>query len=312
MALPTARPGEVTPHGAPYRGRFAPSPTGPLHFGSLVAALGSYLDARACGGEWLVRMEDLDRPREVRGAADAILRALDSFGFEWDGHILYQSSRAEAYAEAVASLRGSGLVFPCACSRREIAARGTPGADGPIYPGTCRSRLPPGRRARSLRLRTESRPILIRDRIQGEFCQDLEREVGDFVLRRADGIHAYQLAVVVDDAFQGVTHVVRGADLMSSTPRQIYLHQALAARVPAYAHLPLAVDSAGRKLSKSDAAAPVDPADPIPALMQAWSFLGQEAFAEQPASLTELWTQARAVWDTNRIPQSGFGTLPAG
>jgi glutamyl-Q tRNA(Asp) synthetase len=312
MEGPTAPPQKVIARDAPYRGRFAPSPTGPLHFGSLVAALGSYLDARAYGGAWLVRMEDLDRPREVPGAADAILRALDSFGFEWDGQILYQSSRTDAYAEAIGSLRGSGLVFPCGCSRREIAAHGPPGAHGPVYPGTCRDRLPPGRKERSLRLRTESRPILIRDRIQGELRQDLEREVGDFVVRRADGIHAYQLAVVVDDAFQGVTQVVRGADLMCSTPRQVYLHQALASRVPAYAHLPLAVDNAGRKLSKSDAAAPVDPSDPMPALIQAWRFLGQEAFAEQPGSLTELWTQARAAWDTNRVPRSGFGTLPAG
>lgn len=311
MECPGARPRAVGARDAPYRGRFAPSPTGPLHFGSLVAALGSYLDAKACGGEWMVRIEDLDRPREVPGAADAILRALDAFGFEWDGKILYQSARAEAYAEAVETLRDIGLVFPCACSRREIAAHAPPGADGPVYPGTCRNRTPTGKSIRSLRLRTESRPILIRDRIQGELRQDLEREVGDFVLRRADGTHAYQLAVVVDDTFQEVTHVVRGADLMSSTPRQLYLHQSLASPIPSYAHLPLAVDATGRKLSKSDAAAPADPANPIPSLLRAWRFLGQKPFAEHPASLEELWTRARTDWDTSRVPPKGVGTLPA-
>jgi glutamyl-Q tRNA(Asp) synthetase len=290
---------------APYRGRFAPSPTGPLHFGSLVAALGSYLDARVAGGVWLVRMEDLDGPRQVPGASDQILRTLDAFGFEWDGRVLYQSSRTEAYTQAVERLRGRGLVFPCVCSRREIAANGLPGVDGPVYPGTCRHRPPQRRRARSLRLRTDCDPILIRDRIQGELRQDLKREVGDFVLRRADGIHAYQLAVVVDDAFQGINHVVRGADLMSSTPRQVLLLRTLQLPIPDYAHLPLVVDGGGRKLSKSHAAAPVDPANPIPALLRAWSLLGQEPFAEPPANLTELWGHARSSWTTGSVPSQG-------
>lgn len=294
---------------SPYCGRFAPSPTGPLHFGSLVAAIGSYLDAKTAGGRWLLRMEDLDRPREVPGAADAILRTLDAFGFEWDDRVLYQSSRFEAYAEAIERLDGFGLVFPCACTRREITENGRPGADGPVYPGTCRARLPAGRRGRSLRLRTESDPILIRDRIQGDLRQDLEREVGDFVLRRADGIHAYQLAVVVDDDFQGVSHVVRGADLIASTPRQVFLLQALESPVPAYAHLPLVVDAAGRKLSKSDADAPVDPATPLPALLHAWRFLGQEPFPEQPANLVEFWTRAKATWEMERVPNEGARTL---
>lgn len=293
----------------PYRGRFAPSPSGPLHFGSLLAALGSYLDARATMGEWLVRMEDLDRPREVPGAADSILRTLDAFGFEWDGEILYQSSRTEEYAEAIEVLSGLGLVFPCGCSRREIAVTALPGAGTPVYPGTCRTGLPPGKRARSLRLRTENQPILIRDRIQGVLRQELEREVGDFVLRRADGIHAYQLAVVVDDAAQGINQVVRGADLMSSTPRQVYLLRALASSVPAYAHLPLALDTAGRKLSKSDCAAPVDPVNPLPSLLQAWSFLGQAPFVERPANLDEFWTEAISTWDWTHIPRESNRTL---
>ncbi|MEA3277109.1 MAG: tRNA glutamyl-Q(34) synthetase GluQRS [Pseudomonadota bacterium] len=294
-----------------YRGRFAPSPTGPLHFGSLVAALGSYLDACSCGGEWLVRMEDLDRTREVPGARDAILRTLDAFGFAWDRPVLYQSTRTDAYAEALEQLRGDGLVFPCACSRSEITALGHEGQEGPIYPGTCRAGLPPGRRARSLRVRAQSGPIAFRDRIQGKLTQDLAREVGDFVLKRADGIHAYQLAVVVDDASQGVTHVVRGADLMPSTPRQIFLQQALQLTIPVYAHLPLAVDPEGRKLSKSDAAAPVDPRNPLPALLQAWRFLVQLPFAESPANLDEFWQQALASWRTVHISAARTRPLPA-
>lgn len=287
---------------AAYRGRFAPSPTGPLHFGSLVAALGSYLDARTAGGEWLVRMEDLDRPREVPGAAAAILHTLAACGFEWDGPILRQSTRTGAYVQAIEQLRDAGLVFPCACSRREVAARGRPGVDGPVYPGTCRDRLPPGRPARSLRLRTQRGPLLVRDRIQGALRQDLAREVGDFVLRRADGIHAYQLAVVVDDGYQGISHIVRGADLWASTPRQVVLLRALRLPVPVYAHLPLVVDSAGSKLSKSHAASPVDPDHPLPALLGAWRFLDQAPFPEPPADLTEFWTQAYSTWDTDRVP----------
>ncbi len=294
-----------------YRGRFAPSPTGPLHFGSLVAALGSYLDARVAGGEWLVRMEDLDRPREVPGVAAIILHTLEAFGFEWDGQVLRQSSRAEAYAQVIERLRDAGLVFPCACSRREIAARGPPGVDGPVYPGTCRHRLPPGRQARSLRLRTEPGVLLVRDRVQGELHQDLAREVGDFVLRRADGIHAYQLAVVVDDGFQGINQIVRGADLLASTPRQILLLQALRLPVPAYAHLPVVVDATGSKLSKSHAAAPVDPDTPLPTLLQAWRFLGQAPFPEPPANLAEFWTRARSTWNMERVPNQYSKTLSA-
>ena len=209
-------------HSTAYRGRFAPSPTGPLHFGSLVAALGSFLDARRHGGEWLVRMEDLDRQREVPGAADHILRTLDAFGFAWDGPVLRQSDRTAAYAEALDQLRRAGLLFACACSRAEIARRGRPGPEGRIYPGTCRAGLPTGHHARALRIRIDGAAVGFQDRFQGHIRQDLEQEVGDFVVRRADGVHAYQLAVVVDDAHQRITQVVRGADLVLSTPRQIY------------------------------------------------------------------------------------------
>ena len=285
----------------PYRGRFAPSPTGALHFGSLIAALASYADARAHGGEWLVRMEDLDRTREIPGAADAILRTLNACGFRWDGPLVYQSRRTQAYAAALERLSERGLTYPCACSRTEIARLARDGSEGPIYPGTCRGGLPPGRLARSIRLRTYPGDIRFQDRIQGAQRQDVAAAVGDFVLRRADGIHAYQLAVVVDDAWQGIDQVVRGADLLASTPRQLLLQQALGLPHPTYAHVPLAVDHAGRKLSKSLAAAPVDPADPLPALLRAWTWLGQRP---PPAggSLSGFWAHATRTWSCARVP----------
>ena len=298
------------PSPRPYRGRFAPSPTGPLHFGSLITAIASFVDSRASGGEWLVRMEDLDRPREVPGAADRILRTLDALGFQWDGEVLYQSSRNDAYAEALERLRRDGLVFACSCSRRDVARNGRPGPEGPIYPGTCRAAPTRGRGAHTLRMRSEGPPIGFDDRVQGRLAQDLAREVGDFVLRRADGIHAYQLAVVVDDADQGIDQVVRGADLMLSTPRQIRLQQAMGLPTPDYAHLPLALDAGGRKLSKSDAAAPVDPKAPLGVLEQAWRFLGQMPFPERPANLDELWGFVLAHWDMARVPPRRTGRIP--
>ena len=211
----------------PYRGRFAPSPTGPLHFGSLVAAVGSWADARAHGGEWLVRMEDLDPPREVPGAADEILRTLEALGLEPDGPVVRQSERGDAYRAALDRLRDRGVLFACGCTRREIADSGLPGSDGGlVYPGTCRNGPPPGRPARALRVRVDDAVIAFDDALQGRVSQDLGRDVGDFVLLRADGFFAYQLAVVVDDAAQGITDVVRGIDLIDSTPRQIFLQRA--------------------------------------------------------------------------------------
>ena len=301
------------------RARFAPSPTGPLHFGSLVAAVGSFADARAARGAWLVRIEDLDQTREVRGAADDILRTLDRFGLHWDETVVYQSRRTEAYALALCRLRERGFTFPCACSRREIAALGRLGPEGPIYPGTCRHGIPHSRKARSERLRvTEIRPyiqpdiqpgiqpgiqIAIKDRIHGPITQNLAEDIGDFVLRRADGLHAYQLAVVVDDAAQGIDSIVRGADLLLSTPRQAYLQRLLDLPRPSYAHLPLVVDDAGRKLSKSLAAAPVNPADPLPALTRAWHLLGQAPMPDAPRSVTEFWQWAAIHWRIERVPR---------
>ncbi len=292
-----------------YRGRFAPSPTGPLHFGSLVAALGSYLDARHNGGEWLVRIEDLDRPREVAGAADDILRTLELFGLLWDGTPEYQSRRNQAYARATQRLESMGLLYPCACSRREIRAAGRSGAEGPIYLGTCRNGIEAGRMARSLRIRTPLHALGLTDRIQGRVLQDLRTEVGDFVLRRTDGLYAYQLAVVVDDAWQGISHVVRGGDLLLSTPRQLYLQECLNLPHPEYAHLPLALDKNGQKLSKQYGARPVDPSRPATALYAALLHLGQELPPERPRLPREILGWATEHWKMARVPAQSQATF---
>jgi len=280
-----------------YRGRFAPSPTGPLHFGSLVAAVASFLEARRRGGLWLVRMEDIDPPREVAGAADAILRALDAYGLSWDESVVYQSRRSDAYEAALDALRADGLIYACACSRKEIAAARGPYRPPDYYPGTCRGGPPDGRRGRTLRALTEGARITVDDAWQGTQRQDLEEQVGDFVLRRADGLFAYQLAVVVDDAAQGITDVVRGADLLDSTARQVHLQHLLGLPTPRYAHVPVAVNASGEKLSKQTGAPALDPADPVPSLWAALRFLGQAPPAQlRRASLDELWTWAFEHW----------------
>jgi len=235
----------------PVVGRFAPSPTGPLHFGTLLAALGSYLLARAVGGRWLLRVEDLDPPRVVPGAADAMLSLLEKLGFEWDGEVVYQSRRFDRYRQVLMQLREQGLVFDCSCTRREILASAPhPGEEGPVYPGTCRNGAYGSRAERAVRLRVPDENITYCDGILGEQGQNLEKEVGDYVLHRVDGLFAYQLAVVVDDIDAGITQIVRGADLLSSTPRQIYLYRCLDAALPDYFHLPLAFGDNGKKLSK--------------------------------------------------------------
>ena len=287
-----------------YRGRFAPSPTGPLHFGSLIAAVGSYLEAKTRGGEWLLRMEDLDTARTQPGAADAILRTLEACGMGWDGGILYQSRRSETYRAALARLDALGLVYPCGCSRKEIADSGLAPDGALIYPGTCRNGLAPGKAARALRMRVGDRAIEFEDALQGTLRQDLAAEVGDFVLQRADGLYAYQLAVVVDDAEQGITDIVRGADLLDSTPRQIYLQHLLGLPSPRYLHLPAAVNAAGEKLSKQTLAPPLDDRDPLPALLQVLDFLGQMPPQQlRQASLPEFWDWARSNWKAERIPR---------
>jgi glutamyl-Q tRNA(Asp) synthetase len=287
-------------------GRFAPSPTGPLHFGSLVAALGSFLEARTRGGRWLLRMEDVDLPRCRPGASDAILATLEAFGFGWDGTVMVQSQRSARYREVFEALRADGAVYPCGCTRSELAqATNAPtGIDGaPLYPGTCRNGLPAGKRARAWRLRVAD-TIDFLDLVQGPQHQSLPAAVGDCVLLRADGLFAYQLAVVVDDADQGVDHVVRGADLIHSTPRQIYLQDLLGLPTPAYAHLPVAVDAAGHKLSKQTRAAPVEAAHPVNALFAALAFLGQQPPAElRRATRTDFWQWAHANWQLNKVPR---------
>ena len=286
-----------------YRGRFAPSPTGPLHFGSLVAALGSYLDARANCGEWLVRMEDVDQPRCVAGADGQILKTLDAFGFKWQGEVMVQSNRTERYRAAFDQLRANGFIFPCACTRKQLAGGATAIDGGQIYGGRCRNGLRNGGKARAWRVRVGDDDIKFDDTIQGRITQQLQRDVGDFVVLRADGLFAYQLAVVVDDTDQQITHVVRGADLIDSTPRQIYLQRLLGLASPGYAHLPVAVDSSGVKLSKQSLAAPVVAAQPLRALLAAWRFLGQVWGDEAaPGDLREFWLNAIRDWEIDRVP----------
>ncbi|MFA4969298.1 MAG: tRNA glutamyl-Q(34) synthetase GluQRS [Sulfuritalea sp.] len=287
-----------------YRGRFAPSPTGPLHFGSLVAAVGSLLEARTRHGEWHLRMEDVDAPRCSAAAAGEILRVLEACGFAWDGEIVWQSRRGEAYAAALERLKAAGRVFPCACTRRELADSAIAPDGAAIYPGTCRSGLAPGRTARAWRLRVDDARVGFDDAIQGRIVSELARDAGDFILLRADGLFAYQLAVVVDDAEAGITHVVRGADLLASTSRQIYLQQCLGVPTPDYAHLPVVVNAAGEKLSKQTRAAPVDSARPGPALFAALKFLGQRPPAELSAApVAELWAWAMANWRLAAVPR---------
>ncbi|WP_437884641.1 tRNA glutamyl-Q(34) synthetase GluQRS [Pseudomonas sp. LRF_L74] len=281
-----------------YTGRFAPTPSGFLHFGSLVAALASYLDARHVGGRWLLRMEDLDPPREVPGAQDAILNTLETYGFEWDGPIERQSDRLEVYAGVLQRLFDQGLVYACTCSRKQLE-----GYHG-VYPGFCRL-AGYSQDDTALRIRVPQLEYRFIDRVQGEFSQHLGREVGDFVVRRRDGLYAYQLAVVLDDAWQGVTHIVRGADLLDSTPRQTYLQELLGFSLPRYLHVPLIIQPDGHKLGKSYRSPPL-PMDLVsPLLTRALRALGQCPPSElNNASPRELLDWGILHWDTALIPRS--------
>ncbi|GHD59197.1 glutamyl-Q tRNA(Asp) synthetase [Jeongeupia chitinilytica] len=262
-----------------------------------MAALASYLEARQAGGEWLLRVEDLDPPRTVPGAAERILRVLEAYGFEWDGEVCYQSRRGELYLAAIERLKSVDMLYGCACTRKEIAAIAHAGIDGPVYPGTCRGGLAAGVEARAWRVRTDDAVVGYPDRIQGWQQQNLAQQVGDFVLLRADGLVAYQLAVVVDDAAQGVTDVVRGSDLLDSTPRQIRLQQLLDFATPGYAHIPVLVNEHGEKLSKQTLARPLDPDCGVEGLVAALRLLGQSPPASLlRASRSEVWAWALAHW----------------
>ena len=293
-----------------YRGRFAPSPTGPLHFGSLVAAVASWLDARAVGGAWLVRMEDVDIARTVPGAADEILRALEALGLGWDEEVAWQSRRTDLYEAALEALRDQGAVYRCRCSRREVADSALQGIEGAVYPGTCRRLALSTAEPCAERFEVQEAIVSFDDRAQGPVRQDVARDVGDFVLRRRDGLHAYQLAVVVDDAEQRISDVVRGADLLASTPRQILLQRALGLPTPRYLHVPVVTDAHGEKLSKQSLAPAVDANAAGTLLHAALEFLGQP----RPDSgiAREILVQAARDWDPARIPRRRDAPFPRG
>ncbi|HRQ66202.1 MAG TPA: tRNA glutamyl-Q(34) synthetase GluQRS, partial [Xanthomonadaceae bacterium] len=282
-----------------YRGRFAPSPTGPLHLGSLLAAAASWLVARFHGGDWLLRIEDIDPPREVPGAARQQIETLAAFGMTSDEPVLWQGMRSDAYAEVLERLRESGAVFPCACSRRQL--------EGRPHQGRCAA--PDAGQAHAWRVQAGRGVVEFDDAVQGRQRFDMA-ELGDFVVRRVEGLYAYQLAVVVDDAFQGITQVVRGADLLDSTPRQIHLQRLLALPEPGYAHLPLLLDAEGRKLSKSMAAMPVDGADPMPALIAALGLLGLPAATVRASTPARALARALEVFDPDRLPRGAALTAP--
>jgi glutamyl-Q tRNA(Asp) synthetase len=287
-----------------YRGRFAPSPTGPLHFGSLIAALGSYLDAKHHNGSWLVRIEDLDSPRTVPGAADTILHTLESIGLHWDETVIYQSRRTAEYEVALHKLNSVGKAYLCGCTRKEIADSTLRGIEGQVYPGTCRNGLPEGRVGRAWRVSTDSLAIEFDDVLQGHIMQQLENDIGDFVVKRADGLFAYQLAVAVDDAFQNITHVVRGVDLLISTPRQIYLQQLLGLPTPNYLHLPVVTNTQGEKLSKQTLAKPVDHTRPAELLLRALRFMQQNPPKElSDYDVTSILNWAISNWDCKALNQ---------
>lgn len=279
-------------------GRFAPSPTGPLHFGSLVAAVASYCDAKSRGGQWLLRIEDVDLTRRVAGASEAMIRTLHTYGFQWDGEIVYQSQRDALYQQALDTLMASGNVYACTCSRKEIAdSSALQGIEGAIYPGTCRTHPIKPNVTPAWRMKTSHVQIGFKDLIQGPVAHWMDTDIGDFVLKRADSLFSYQLAVVIDDAAQGVTHVVRGADLLQSTTRQIYLQRLLGYPTPEYAHIPLVCNEQGQKLSKQNMASSIADAPPVEVLFQAFTFLQQSPPPSiKNATLDTVWRWAIDNW----------------
>ena len=286
-----------------YVGRFAPSPTGPLHRGSIVAALASYIDARAAGGRWRLRIDDVDSGRARKDAVTAILTTLEALGLHWDGPVQYQDPRRSDYERSLQQLARAGLAYPCACTRREIADVARHGAAGLIYPGTCRGGVPAGRSARSWRFINAADCLAFTDRHAGAQSLNPAADIGDFIIRRGDGLHAYHLAMVLDDQALGVTDIVRGADLLPATFPQIALQQALGLATPRYLHLPVAVDDRGRKLSKTNGAAPADSHDPGKTLTEALTFLGQSPPSGLArAGAPEILDWAVVHWRPERIP----------
>ncbi len=282
----------------PYKGRFAPSPTGPVHFGTLIAAVGSYLQAKKNNGQWLIRIEDVDTTRKVAGTDKDILDTLETFGFEWDDTILYQSNQTRHYELALSNLIEQSLIFPCLCSRKQLAK-----FEQPIYPGTCKNRTLPEMSEHALRIISNDTVIAFDDIVMGQQSQNIQTECGDFILKRRDGLFAYQLAVVVDDVLQGITEIVRGSDLLDSTPRQIYLQQLLGFTTPKYCHLPLAVDAEGKKISKSEGAEKVDRNNREKLLYRVLTFLGQMPPVDlSDSSVDDIWKWAIFNWDVNQVP----------
>jgi glutamyl-Q tRNA(Asp) synthetase len=280
---------------SPYRGRFAPSPTGPLHIGSVVAALASYLDARSNDGAWLVRIEDLDPPRESAGASADILRTLEALGLFWDESVVYQSQRSDAYDAALEVLASQQLLYHCRCSRSELLGQAN-------YPGTCRELALSAAKPSALRCRAPSIEVTFKDRLQGRYGQHLANDVGDFVIRRKDGYYAYQLAVVVDDGWQQITDVVRGIDLIDSTPRQLYLQDCLQLPHPHYAHIPIVVNTLGQKLSKQQLAPSIHGTAPASVLVNALRYLEQPppcTLIQEPVSTILQW--AVQHWQPQRL-----------
>ena len=283
---------------ARYIGRFAPSPSGPLHFGSLVAALASYLDAHAHGGQWLVRMEDIDPPREQPGAADLILKTLETYGMHWHGSVVFQSQRTEAYQAILDDMLAKRLLYPCTGTRKKLA-----GSNG-VYPGYCRDKTEIPEEPFSLRLKCPSEMFSFDDRIQGKQSFALGK-LGDFILKRKDGLFAYQLAVCVDDEYQGITHIVRGVDLLDSTPRQLHFQNVLDYRHPVYAHIPVITQADGNKLSKQNHAPAIPLDEPRPMLVLALKSLGlsPEQVLEH-GSVEEILNWGMTHWDISKIPST--------
>ena len=287
-----------------YRGRFAPTPSGPLHFGSLVAAAGSYLEAKRHAGEWWLRIDDLDPPRVQPGATDSILRCLERYGFQWDGPVIHQSARRLAYHAALHRLWQRGVIYPCACSRTQISQLALPGSDGPVYPGTCRQGMGAASKARALRVLALDTAIELDDEVQGTQRRVLDVDLGDFVLYRNDGVYSFHLASVVDDAASGMTHIVRGADLLESSIRQIYLQRLLGLATPRYVHLPVALNISGEKLSKQTRATELSLSHPQSRLVQALRFLGQAPPRDLAnAGIEEVWGWAISHWNLSAVPR---------